>query len=50
MLMDVFMKRTDFFLSAAMLGLLQASPADGEPAHRGQYLFLTFDDDVASDL
>jgi hypothetical protein len=51
LLLAAFIRRTNFFLSAAMLELLKmASPADGELAHRGQHLFLTLDDDVASDV
>jgi hypothetical protein len=51
LLLAAFIRRTDFFLFAAMLDFLEmASPADGEPAHRGQHLFLTLDDDIASDV
>jgi hypothetical protein len=51
LLLATFIRRTDIFLFAAMLELLEmASPTDGEPAHRGQHLFLTLDDDVASDV
>jgi hypothetical protein len=38
LLLATFIRRTDFFLFAAMLDFLEmASPDDGEPAHRGQH-------------
>jgi len=47
LLLATFIRRTDFFLFAAMLDFLEmASPDDGEPAHRGQHLFLKLASDV----